>query len=110
MATIEKRTRPRPSLGEPPAPTDVRGDLAEPETAPARREVASPATRPVDGRTLRRTGRTEQFATRVHPDFRHELAAVARATGKRYNEILEESLTLFRQQLEANGISIDTSR
>ena len=105
MATkIEKRPSPRRSLGEPPPPSAARGNLAEPEVAAMSETGAAPGNAGrdagrVDGRTLRRTGRTEQFATRVHPQFRDELVEVAQATGKRYNEILEESLALYRERL-----------
>ena len=105
VTKIAKRSAPRRSLGEPPPPSAARGNLAEPEVAAAAAGAtdappgASRDEERVDGRTLRRTGRTEQFATRVHPQFRDELVEVARVTGKRYNEILEESLALYRERL-----------
>lgn len=129
MAEIQKRSRPRANpLGAPPTPNETRGNLMEPEVAPSPipaalqvvaepsvatepakpKEPASRAERssrrvardePLDGRTLRRTGRTEQFSTRVHPDFKKQLYKVAKQTGKNYNVILEESLDLYLERM-----------
>ena len=97
MAKIEKPTtrNPRKTLPDPPAPSSAPGNLTAPETAPASGRVRA---KPIDGRTLRRTGRTEQFATRVRPEFRNEIAEIAEATNKKYNEILEECLVLYRRE------------
>ena len=132
MAEIQKRSRPRPNpLGAPPTPDETRGNLMEPEVAPAPKaaslqviaepeltmaparpekslEESSRDARPsrraprdesIDGRTLRRTGRTEQFSTRVHPDFKKRLYKIAKQTGKNYNVILEESLDLYLERV-----------
>jgi predicted DNA-binding protein len=53
----------------------------------------------IDGRSLKRTGRTVQFSTKVHPGFRSDLADVAKLTGKNYNQILEEALKLYLENL-----------
>lgn len=53
----------------------------------------------IDGRTLRRTGRVEQFSTRVHPDFKKQLFKIAKLTGKNYNVILEESLAMYVERI-----------
>lgn len=50
-------------LGTPPAPTETRNTLSEPELAPAQPEK-------VDRRTLRRTGRDAQLNIPVSPEFR----------------------------------------
>lgn len=117
MATIEKRKKARKNpLGTPPSVEESRGNLMEPEAAPAIVTSTKKTTSPpeegrgarrttttkngavsTDGRTLRKTGRTEQFSTRVHPDFKQELFAVAQTTGKNYNVILEESLELYKK-------------
>lgn len=83
----------------PPAPADTRGNLDQPEFAPAF------ATRPasadhIDGRRLRATGRTVQFATRVHPDWKADLDALARQTGKLYVELLEDALAALKRELK----------
>ena len=54
----------------------------------------------IDGRSLRRTGRTKQFSTKVHPSFKNDLAEAALITGKKYNEILEESIRLYLENIE----------
>jgi len=55
----------------------------------------------IDGRSLRRTGRTVQFSTRVRPEFKDDLAEAVNITGKRYNEIVEESLKLFLENAKS---------
>lgn len=55
----------------------------------------------IDGRSLKRTGRTVQFSTKVHPEFKINLAKAAIETGQNYNQILEESLKQYLINLEA---------
>lgn len=62
----------------------------------------------VDGRSLRRTGRTEQFSTKVHPKFKSDLAQVAQLTGKNYNVILEECLELYVSKISTIPIVEDS--
>lgn len=124
MAEIQKPKRARRSpLGMPPSADESRNNLQEPEAAPSvhpvqekkktsqqgrgdAKKAAQSSTKKAaatydaaDGRTLRKTGRTEQFSTRVHPDFKQELFDVAQTTGKNYNVILEESLELYKKHM-----------
>lgn len=80
----------------PPAPADTRGNLDQPELAPA---VRTATTDRIDGRRLRATGRTVQFATRVHPDWKTDLDDLARQTGKLYVELLEDALAALKREL-----------
>ena len=89
-------------LGTPPARDEARTDLV-PEPAPA----AEPTRRPVvgtvpvqriDGRTLRRSGRTVHFATKVTPDFDNRMRQIAADTGKMLTEILEEALDAWERE------------
>lgn len=67
----------RQRLGAPPSPHEARADLAPPLEPPPALSQAAPAPPPpvtplqarIDGRTLRRSGHTVQFATRVSPEF-----------------------------------------
>lgn len=86
----------------PPAPADIRGNLEQPELAPAATSRAKPADH-IDGRRLRATGRTVQFATRVHPDWKAELDALARQTGKLYVELLEDALAALKRELKKSS-------
>jgi hypothetical protein len=78
----------------------------EPRAAGARSVSAKPAARPspsqppierIDGRTLRRTGRTLQFATRVTPEFDAQVRQLAQEEGRLIVEILEAALEVYRQ-------------
>lgn len=106
----------RQGLGAPPSPEEARDDLSltpEPEQTPQqvvavqRHEVtSSPATEPpplapssyasrIDGRTLRRSGRTVQFATRVSPEFDDRLRRIAMRDGLLLIEVLERALDAY---------------
>lgn len=54
----------------------------------------------VDGRSLKRTGRTATFSTKVDPSFKLDITRAAKLTGKNYNQILEESLKLYLEKIK----------
>ena len=65
---------------------------------PAREEPPSLQSRTiVDGRTLRKTGRTVQFGTRVTEQFAIDLRTDAEADGLLIVEILEEAVAARRR-------------
>lgn len=106
MSAIGRRS----NLGAPPALDEASDNLAAPEVAPALagsasvgahknlseepREVVVPPPRR-DGRSMRRSGRTIQFATRVSLEFDNKLRDVAEAEGLMLVEILERALDLY---------------
>jgi hypothetical protein len=113
MADISKLKKIR-GLGDPPPVEEARVDLgAAPEIpiAPAAEVSAAPvpaqAPAPVavshhariDGRSLRRSGRTVHFATKVTPEYDNRIREIAEQTGKLMTEILEESLAAYEKQL-----------
>lgn len=103
----------RGGLGAPPSLEEARVDLAtQPQERGAplpQREVdleptqtlqtATPITRPprLDGRTMRRSGRTVQFATRVSPDFDERVRQIAMRDGMLLVEVLERALDAYEQ-------------
>lgn len=94
MAKLAKPAR-RSRFGEAPPDThDVPGNLQAPETAPAKGQDEK-----LDGRSLRATHRTVQFATRVHPDWKRRLHEIAQKTGRMYVEVLEDALEVYEKQL-----------
>lgn len=114
MADASKlKTLRRGGLGAPPSLEEARIDLA---TAPQEREAplvqrganpepnqtpqtAAPITRParLDGRTMRRSGRTVQFATRVSPDFDERVRQIAMRDRMLLVEVLEHALEAYEQ-------------
>lgn len=104
----------RSGLGAPPPIEEARSDLApvpeaaadagHPEIAKPRRrgeretadrsgsELAASAESRIDGRTLRRSGRTVQFATRVSPEFDERIRQIAWRDGMLLVEVLERAL------------------
>jgi hypothetical protein len=113
----------RQGLGAPPPLEEARTDLALPPEPP--RPPPVPATRPdalapearaehpagggarqgaaadppragrIDGRTLRRSGRTVQFATRVSPEFDERVRRIALRDGLLLVEVLERALDAY---------------
>jgi hypothetical protein len=82
------------SLPEPPPSTEASENLAAPENAP-NTKISNVITGRLDGRSLRRSGRTVQFATRVTPEFDHRIRHLADTKKMLIVEILEDALDLF---------------
>jgi len=104
----------RSGLGAPPSSEEARTDLApplpdaplsspeinQPATAdiinsPRYSDIAPERTGRVDGRTMRRSGRTLQFATRVSPEFDGRLRQIAIRDGMLLVEVLEHALDAY---------------
>jgi hypothetical protein len=115
MADLSKLKR-RSTLGMPPPPDEASTNLTAPEVAPAAPPKPAPtaltelslssATQPsaterkigrrrVDGRSLRRTGRTLQFATRITEEFDELLHKIAQRDGLKLVEVLENSVAAY---------------
>ena len=118
MANLEKLKR-RNTLGTPPPFAEASQNLQTPEivpvvTAPAisprgeavpvRTPVGEPQGDPpqphdaqyrIDGRSLRRTGRTLQLATRVSWEFDDKLRRIAQRDGLKLVEVLERALEAY---------------
>ena len=75
------------------------------ETPPTLAETTSNLQLPevigekVDKRTLRRTGRTEQFATRVSKEWLEKVKEVARKENLKLVEVLERLLDCYEEKL-----------
>lgn len=97
MPKLEKPHPRKSRFGEqPPDPIDTLGNLDAPESAPAPKD-REPL---VDGRTLRVTGRTVQFATRVHPEWKRKLHKLSEKTKLMYVEVLEQALDALERELK----------
>jgi hypothetical protein len=104
MADLTKLKR-RNTLGAPPTPEEASPNLTAPEIAPthprsAKTQPLSESRRAshegrIDGRTLRKTGRTVQFATRVSEDFDDRLRQIAQRDGIKLVEVLERALDAY---------------
>ena len=107
----------RSGLGTPPPQHEARTDLAPepprdvlPSAAaitvqqPRHTEVAAPQPGRMDGRTMRRSGRTVQFATRVSPEFDERIRQIAMREGLLLVEVLERALSVY----EANQQKVST--
>ena len=62
---------------------------------PAKPSVKTARKRRIDGRTLRRTGRTVPFATRVSETFDDQFREIAERDGLKFTELLELSLQAY---------------
>ena len=103
MADVSKLRR--RTLGVPPPPAEASSNLGEPEVAPS--EATSPAPlRPAtepssyrrrDGRSLRRSNRVVQFATRVTPEFDERIRTIAEREELLIVEVLERALEAYEK-------------
>ena len=112
MADVSK-LRKRRILPSPP-PTEASPNLDQPEIAPSglplepSRSQASDKAVPngehhrLDGRSMRRTNRTVQFATRVTPEFDRRVRALAQRDGLLIVEVLERALDALESHHSAN--------
>jgi len=92
-----------------PAPAAARPS-AEPATQLKRDRPLPPPSdaepRPrIDARTLRRTGRTIHFATKVTEAYDYRVREIAAQTGKYLSEILEESLAAYEREIQRSDNS-----
>ena len=92
----------RSTLGEPPTLEEASPNLNAPEVAPAAPDPVSDASvaqlKKLDGRSIRRTNRTVQFATRVTPEWDARIRALAQREGVLLVEILERALDCYEKK------------
>lgn len=88
MATFKKK------LGAPPPMEEASPNLEAPEHAPTLPPLVPSHVR-IDGRSLRRSHRTIQFATRVSPEFDERIRAIAQRDGLLLVEVLEKALEAY---------------
>jgi hypothetical protein len=120
MADLSKLRR-RNTLGAPPPLEEASQNLQTPEIAPVMEPPAEvprratvpsqePASTPadatpqlphqqrrIDGRSLRKTGRTLQLATRVSWEFDEKLRYIAQRDGLKLVEVLERALEAYEE-------------
>jgi hypothetical protein len=120
MADLSKLRR-RNTLGAPPPLEEASQNLQAPEIAPVMeppaevpRRATVPSQEPVstledatpqpphqqlriDGRSLRKTGRTLQLATRVSWEFDEKLRYIAQRDGLKLVEVLERALEAYEE-------------
>jgi hypothetical protein len=99
MADLSKLKR-RNTLGDPPPIEEASQNLQTPEVAA---EVTPAVALPheehhrIDGRSLRKTGRTVQFATRVSLEFDDKLRRIAQRDKLKLVEVLERALEAYEE-------------
>lgn len=84
---LKKRT----TLGIPPSPEETKNNLHQPEVLEY-----------IDGRTLKKTGRTHQLSTRVTDDFYKKIKMIAARDGLKIVELLELSVGLYENSIDRN--------
>lgn len=103
---LKKKTR--SAFGDAIPPKEESGNLDAPEIAPVEKEklpkkssekVNSPK---IDGRSLRRTGRTELLSVRVSPEKANEFRELAFSKKMKLSEAMEEAISLLTKKLTVN--------
>ena len=119
MADLSKLKKHRNTLGAPPPLEEASQNLHAPEVAPAveapaapprrtaapsRKQVSTPKASPkqqskrrLDGRSMRKTGRTVQFATRVSEEWDEKLRHIAQRDGLLLVEVLEQAIDAYEE-------------
>lgn len=92
MADVSKLKK-KP-LGVPPTMEEATQNIFSPEAVP----LVGATYERVDGRSIRRTNRTLQFATRVTPEWDAELRFLAQRDQLLLVEVLERALDLYKKQ------------
>lgn len=89
-------------FGIPPSEDEASTNLTAPEIAPtADHHINVKLTHnKIDARTLRKTGRTIQFATRVSEDFDIRLRQIAQKEGLLLVQVLENALKEYEKKLQ----------
>jgi hypothetical protein len=92
----EARTDLTPALSQTDAPSPIlEGKAPEHRNHQASRGAFESR---IDGRSLRRSGRTVQFATRVSPEFDDRIRQIAKRDGLLLVEVLERALDALEQR------------
>lgn len=86
LSKFKKKT-----LGTPPALSEAGDNLSAPEVAPVDEGY-------IDGRTTRKTGRTEQLATRVTAQFHKKVKMLAARDELKIVELLEKAIELYENK------------
>ena len=113
MADVSKLKR-RRTLGTPPPPAEASTNLAQPEMPEPGIAVSDSPPDPrnfagefgearIDGRTLRRSNRVVQFATRVTPEFDRRVRAIAMREGLLIVEVLERALDTYDSKIPSSS-------
>lgn len=107
MADISKLKKTKsPRLGPPPSMDEASKNLLAPEVAPSSVNVeissqSATASRRRDGRSMRRTGRTVNFATRVSQEFDGRIREIAEQKGLMLVEVMEQALAAYEKEIAA---------
>ncbi len=80
----------RSTLPPPPPPSEIKDNLNQPEHAPVEF---------IDGRSLRATGRTTQFTTRVTEKLQHDIKVFAAQHKMKLNEFLEQAFDALKKKI-----------
>lgn len=96
MANLDKLKR-KGNLGAPPSFEEASINLSAPETAPVSDSQGVTHVR-VDGRSLRRTNRTVQFATKVTQGFDERFRTVAERDDLGFCDLLEKCLEAYESK------------
>ncbi len=114
MAKVDKnKFKKKKRLGDPPKIEEIEksriNNLDQPETfTPAEKKPAMEIKK-IDGRTLRKTGYTIQFGTKVNKGFKPRLIKITMALKKQdpnitFGKILAEALKRYEKDLEDEGV------
>lgn len=96
MADLSKLKK-RNNLGTPPTFEEASRNLEAPEIAPVA-QFAQASIAKIDGRSLRKTDRTVQFATKVKQIFDNRFRTIAVRDNLVFGDLLEKMLDAYEEK------------
>lgn len=94
LSKLKKTLKKRSNLGAPPSFDEASQNLASPEVAPVIPQAAISVAK-IDGRSLRKTNRTVQFATKVTPEYDEKFRATALRDNLDFCVLLEKMMEAY---------------
>lgn len=95
MANASKLKSLKKTLGQAPSEAEASNNIYEPETILESKLPEHPSQTRLDGRSLRRSGRTVRFATTVTPTFDMQVRQIAQKEHILIVEVLEKALQQY---------------
>ena len=90
MADFSK-VKKKNKLGTPPSPSNTKGNLDQPEVAPA----VEPTKKISRGQGRPKTDKTERLSTKLRPEFKKALKQLSLDLDKDIGDIIEEAVTAY---------------
>ena len=97
MAKISKKLK---KFGTPPTKEEVEKNFNKSDFTPKQTQKT---TKKIDGRSLRKTGFTQLFSTRVPEGFKEDVIFIAQSLNKTLGQTIVKAVTFYKKELQKKG-------